>query len=473
MRMNFIRGKWIAALCLCLCALSVGAQGIRFTEGTWDEVLKQAGEKGCPVFVDIYTTWCGPCKKMAREIFTQKEAGDYFNTHFVNCQIDAEKGEGVEIARKFNVSAYPTCLFVDSRGKLISSFLGAQSVDRLLKEGEKAMRNFALLPRLEEMDVLYARGDSAENMAFLLNYCQTRADFGEKGGQPVNDLLWLFADDDLKDRANARWAQAVTVFDGKLLQRMVNVLGTIDKDADKKAFSALDGAIMKSLSTLVQQAIDADLMARFDSLMDFKAQLTALDSSNHANGVIASMGGGIAYVAPEQIKLTFYMKNKHEKEFKDLFLEYVNREMAARPADSLIAQSNVIEKGYADYLASDTVSEEQKEETRRARGMIQLFSGVQNKLLSSSLYNAAEYYWKLSAPQGEELRKQYAEWLRFFYALDRTANMGVPVAEKLVEIGEKTKAVEVLNDLQGFLKLTGDPEKELPRVEEASKRIQS
>ena len=114
---------------LCVLGLQLAAaQGIQFFGGSWKEVMAEAKSTGRPVFIDVYTSWCMPCKKMAKETFTQKEVGDYFNANFVNYKIDAEKGEGITIARQYKVTAYPTCLFVLPNGKLVHSFLGFQTV---------------------------------------------------------------------------------------------------------------------------------------------------------------------------------------------------------------------------------------------------------------------------------------------------------------------------------------------------------
>ena len=72
-------------------SIIASAQGIDFFHGSYEEALKKARSENKGIFVDVYTSWCGPCKKMAREVFTQAGVGDYFNTHFVCLKLDAEK----------------------------------------------------------------------------------------------------------------------------------------------------------------------------------------------------------------------------------------------------------------------------------------------------------------------------------------------------------------------------------------------
>ena len=64
-------------------------QGICFYSGNWEEVCRKAAGENKVIFLDVYTSWCGPCKKMASEVFTLPEVGSFFNTHFINYKIDA------------------------------------------------------------------------------------------------------------------------------------------------------------------------------------------------------------------------------------------------------------------------------------------------------------------------------------------------------------------------------------------------
>ncbi|WP_449401351.1 thioredoxin family protein [Chryseobacterium wanjuense] len=111
-----------------LSSLFIGAiafaQGIKFEDTNFATVLAKAKKENKLVFIDAYTTWCEPCKLMVKNVFPQKAVGDYYNSHFVNAKIDMEKGEGIALAKKYNVKAYLTYLFVDGNGELVHRTLG-------------------------------------------------------------------------------------------------------------------------------------------------------------------------------------------------------------------------------------------------------------------------------------------------------------------------------------------------------------
>lgn len=94
-----------------------------FRHITFDEAKTAAKAENKMVFIDFYTSWCGPCKVMANQIFPQKEVGDYFNAKFVCVKYDAEK-ETPELAKTYNVRAYPTFIIVDATGKLVGTKVG-------------------------------------------------------------------------------------------------------------------------------------------------------------------------------------------------------------------------------------------------------------------------------------------------------------------------------------------------------------
>ena len=84
-------------LSFVVLTLATLGQGIRFVS-SYEEALKKASDSKKPVFIDVYTQWCGPCKMMAAQTFPLKEVGDFFNKNFISLQLDAETPEGKILA---------------------------------------------------------------------------------------------------------------------------------------------------------------------------------------------------------------------------------------------------------------------------------------------------------------------------------------------------------------------------------------
>lgn len=88
-------------------------------------VLKLAERENKLVFVDVYTTWCLPCKMMDENIFSHQETADIINKNFISYKVNAEKSNGPIVSFNYDVIEYPTLLFLDSDGKVLERKDGA------------------------------------------------------------------------------------------------------------------------------------------------------------------------------------------------------------------------------------------------------------------------------------------------------------------------------------------------------------
>lgn len=125
------------ALCLgffLACILpswSVKAQQ-RFSENTeiifsnqaFKKVLATAKASHKNIFVDAYATWCAPCKQLQKTTFKDTKAAAYYNKNFINIRIDVEKGEGIDLAKKWQVEGLPTLLILNEKGEVIADHTG-------------------------------------------------------------------------------------------------------------------------------------------------------------------------------------------------------------------------------------------------------------------------------------------------------------------------------------------------------------
>ncbi len=152
-----------------IIALGAMAQGVAFEpEGT---TLEQASAKAKAenklIFLDCYTQWCGPCKKMTRDVFPQEEVGAYMNPKFVSIKIDMEGTYGAPLAKKLQIQAYPTFVIFNADAQEISRFLGYHAADDFIKVVEEKSADNASTA----LEQRWKAGD--RDPQFLMEYLQT------------------------------------------------------------------------------------------------------------------------------------------------------------------------------------------------------------------------------------------------------------------------------------------------------------
>lgn len=131
--------KTLFTLCLVVLALGVNAAEIKFLENpVWTDVLAQAKKENKMIFLDAFATWCGPCKQMDAETYSNQAVADYFNANFINVKYDMEKGEGAMLSDRYYVSAYPNLIFMNSDGVMLHKGIGFLAANDFLKLAKAA-----------------------------------------------------------------------------------------------------------------------------------------------------------------------------------------------------------------------------------------------------------------------------------------------------------------------------------------------
>jgi thioredoxin-related protein len=93
---------------------------------SWDAGLREAGTRRRPVLVDVYTDWCGWCKRMDRDVYARADVQEYLARRFVTVKLNAESGDAARyrgraytsrtLAAQFGVTGYPTTMFLNAKG---------------------------------------------------------------------------------------------------------------------------------------------------------------------------------------------------------------------------------------------------------------------------------------------------------------------------------------------------------------------
>lgn len=159
-------------------------EGIQFFEGSLEEAQALAAKEGKLIFMDAYTTWCGPCKRMSREVFTADEVGAFYNKHFVNIKVDMEKGEGPRLAGRYRVTSYPSLFFLNEKGEVVHAAKGSRPIEQFLQLGRMALSKN---DRSDEYAKQYEEGDRSPKL--LQAYAYALLNSGKPATKIANEYI--------------------------------------------------------------------------------------------------------------------------------------------------------------------------------------------------------------------------------------------------------------------------------------------
>ncbi len=171
------------------------SQGINFFEGSFNEVKEIAKKENKIIFIDCYTSWCGPCKWMAKNVFPESNIGAFYNQNFISYKIDMEKGVGKDVKKEYAINGYPTLLFINGEGEVEHRSIGGCDTSEFLRIGKKALdrdNNFGSLLRK------YNSGDRSPD--FLAKYALACVNLSI--GYDINEYFKTQNDTDLFKEIN-------------------------------------------------------------------------------------------------------------------------------------------------------------------------------------------------------------------------------------------------------------------------------
>lgn len=190
--MNFLK-KSAALLVLLFCAFSSQAEGIDFIHVSYQEAVKKAKEEKKPLFIDVYATWCGPCKYLSHEVFVDEELGAYMNANFINLKIDGEQGDGDMLMSDFELTAYPTMLFLSPDKELIEKIVGAVSAETIQSTAKDVLH-----PEQSQLVILSKQFEAGEtDKEFLQEYIDVLMEKDQDFDPVVEKYIKLYPDLDL------------------------------------------------------------------------------------------------------------------------------------------------------------------------------------------------------------------------------------------------------------------------------------
>ncbi len=264
------------------------SQAVQYQK-SYEDAMAQAQASGKLVIVDFYATWCGPCKLMDTEVFSDHEVCHELNNKFINLKLDVDAG-GKALAKKYSVMAMPSFVVVDGSGKEMTRFVGYMNKARFLDQISYAFSTSYLGQLYATIKQGFEEGklDCKETSTYL----KLRRSIGESSDAILDSLLAgklpLSHDTECKDRL--------------VLENATRLTGSaFDYLMARKEESHFNNKLKAMVSMSMTAAIKEKNSDQFDQILSVAQQIAP------------SVEEGI--LAEGRLVPRFYLETKQRKEF--------------------------------------------------------------------------------------------------------------------------------------------------------------
>ena len=265
-------------------ALLAGGEGIQFFEGTLKEAKELAAKEHKIIFIDAYTSWCGPCKRMAKDVFTQESVGNFYNKHFINMKIDMEKGEGPKVASKYSVRSYPTFLFIDEKGAIVHQAKGGRPAEQFIGIGKQALLQN---DKSDEYKVKYDEGE--RDPALLMAYARELQRSAKPSQKIANEYIRTQKDFTTKENIDFLYEAALDS-DSKIFELMVQHKEQVIAQKGEESYydkvkAACDATVAKAVEFKVESLVGEAKKQMKIAHPKFAKEYSALADINYQKGM--------------------------------------------------------------------------------------------------------------------------------------------------------------------------------------------
>lgn len=261
-----------------------------------------------PIFVDVYTTWCGPCKQLDKTTFQDSAVSTFINNNFTAVKWDAEDIKYRHLTRKYEITAYPTFLFLNNQRELVSKSVGFKSAEDLSTMAAEVLDYLTSEPLLSDDISTLSYEDSRTALTRLTKY--ENPNKSELNTHLINHL----GEDESLWKANADLIALNADNDIELthLAKLVNHIEPTTPFGKRSMETAVEVAVNVS-SILRQKKREAKESADyplFDQIIRLKA---LLDSKTKAN---QNESDKLKLINTD--RLEYYSYNKVREHYKPL-----------------------------------------------------------------------------------------------------------------------------------------------------------